>query len=119
MAASAMAGGAGVERMDAWVRFRSLSRQRIQEGNLVAGEAVWRVVEADAAGPRFAIGCARSGEVRVECRLDMETWMVTCKVAAKKGAVVTFDLTERERSLEEAVRLMLDSLAWEEGNGSS
>lgn len=120
-AASASVVGPAPERLAVWNRFRSLSQQRIQEGNVVAGERLWTLVDAAAGVPGFTIVHAGCSEDSVVCSLDLASWTLTCTPGPTAGcAALTFALTGRsrirlrhegrERTLDEAVTLILDAL---------
>ena len=134
MAASAVVAGPAPERMAAWSRFRSVAQQRIHEGNAVAGERMWALTHEDARIPCFTIGCTLSGDNYVECSLDVETWLLTCKPGPAGGnSALIFEILAgssaalrhagRDRSVEEAVTLILNELVrlagGEEENRSS
>jgi hypothetical protein len=120
--------------MAAWSRIRFLSQQRIQEGNAVAGECLWTLTEGDPEAKCFTIGHIRSGEDYIECSLDPETWILTCKPGpARESGALVFEIIAgssasvrhdgRDRSVDEAVTLILDELVrhgrWEDGGPSS
>jgi hypothetical protein len=133
MAASAVVAEPAPERMAAWSRIRSLSQKRIHEGNAVAGERLWTLT-GNPEVTCFTIGHVGPGEEYIECSLDLETWILTCRPGrAREGGVLLFESMAgssaslrhagSDRSVEEAVTLILDELVrhsgWEEGEPRS
>jgi hypothetical protein len=124
MAAKAV-GTLGNERSIWWDRFQSLAEVRVQEGNLLAGEQLWRIVKSPELAHALVIQSTRSSADSMECSLDGQTCVLTCRPgSAITSEIMSFQLpaslagqaprTESECTIEQALCLILDQLVWEE-----
>jgi len=95
---------------------------------------MWALTEEDAGIHCFTIGRTVSRDNYVECSLDVETWLLTCKPGPAGGnSALIFEILAgssaalryagSDRSIEEAVTLILNELVrlagGEEANRSS
>jgi len=82
---------------------------------------MWALTHEDARIPCFTIGRTLSGDNYVECSLDVETWLLTCKPGPAGGSsALIFEILAgssaalrhagSDRSIEEAVTLILNEL---------
>jgi hypothetical protein len=103
-----------------WVRFQSLADERVSECNALAGERLW--ISANSIGS-WAVYAAGNPADSVSCSADAEAGLLMCKPgAAVCGETVVFECSdgsvevvrcgEVKLTMQEAVSLMLDRLAW-------
>jgi len=106
-----------------WERFQRLAEQRVSECNALAGERLWISAAPANSAVSWAVYSASNPADSVSCSIDAEAGLLICKPgAAVCGEVVLFACSdgsadvvrcgEVEFSMEEAVSLMLDRLAW-------
>ena len=123
MAAKAVAVPLAAEHIRFWDRFQSLAEQRIREGNLVSGEQLWEIVTSPGVAPRFTIQSTRHAAESLECSLNLETGVLTCRpgTAIKadplnfhilRGIADTLRRNCENCTLEQAMDLILDELLW-------
>ena len=127
MAAKAVVRIPLIEHGEPWERFQCFAEQRVKEGNMVAGEALWEVVCVTGAGPRLTIRSTRNTDDALECSLDPESGILTCTPCLAGGAgpwrlQLRYGGTpsspgceESACSIYEAVDWILDELVWLEG----
>jgi hypothetical protein len=103
-----------------WERFQRLAEQRVCECNALAGERLWISATSTVS---WAVCAASNPADSVSCTADTEAGLLMCRPgAAVCGETVVFECSddsadalrcgEVELSMEEAVSLMLDRLAW-------
>lgn len=123
MAAKAFA--VPTERSIWWDRFQNLAEVRVQEGNLLAGEQIWQVVKSPELAQALVIQSTRHPADFVECSLDGQSCVLTCRPASATASdVLSFQLpqamaeqqprAESECTIEQALGLILDQLIWED-----
>ena len=124
----AMAAKAVVVRVEAsenrlWSLLRRLAEQRVSEGNIVAGERLWELVPSSSEELQFTIRSIRDQSDSIECLLDPETGVLTCKTGAViNGESLTFQLlggtcwkmqcAGKNCTIDEVIARMLDQLIW-------
>jgi hypothetical protein len=119
------------ERISWWDRFQNLAETRVQEGNLLAGERLWQIVKSPDVVQALIIQSTRYPSDFVECSLDGQSCVLTCRSGAAIGSgVLSFHMpdakagftlaSECECTIEQALGLILDQLVWvEEGDNVS
>lgn len=123
MAAKSVAIPMASDRTALWTQFQDLAKHLIDEGNTIAGERLWSLVTTSGPSPKFTIGCSKAKDDRVECSLNMETGVVTCKPGpASDRAPFRFEFMPdpggklwgwgKAWSLEEALAMILGELVW-------
>jgi hypothetical protein len=106
-----------------WQRFQRLAEQRVCECNALAGERLWISAAPIDSAVSWAVYSASNPADSVSCSVDEEAGFLMCKPGpAVCGETVVFECSngsvdvvrcgEVELSMEEAVSLMLDRLAW-------
>lgn len=126
MAAKAVLVPIAAARVGLWDRFQCLAEQRVSEGNLTAGERLWEVVRSSGPAPRLTIRSTRHRADFVECSLDLESGVLTCKAGSAINAdPLHFQLLEGTHDMlrrdvgdctaDQAIALILDELVWIEG----
>ncbi len=119
-----------MEHIEIWDRFRSLAAGRVHEGNMLAGERLWEIVNSPDREARLnlTIQSTKHPADLVACRLDPKANLLTCSPGpANHSGPLTFDLlgepVERlrrgawEGTLDQALNLILDQLLWTEEQG--
>jgi hypothetical protein len=108
-----------------WDRFQSLAEVRVQEGNLVAGERLWHIVKSPDVVQALIIQSTRHPADFVECSLDGQSRVLTCRQGSAIGSgVLSFQLPEAPLpaegrcTVEQALGLILDQLVWLEDGDS-
>jgi hypothetical protein len=109
--------------MERWRQFRALAQRHIDEGNLVAGERIWEIVQSGDPATWLTIRSTRWAADSVDCVFDVSTGSLTCAPGAAIAAppltfqVLPGGIVRRggvECTIDEAVNLILDELVWKE-----
>jgi hypothetical protein len=101
------------------------AERRVQEGNLLAGEPVWRIATHSGEPRRFTIQSTAALADFMECSLDLERGLLTCsrgeaigstplRFELPAGDIGTLRCGTAQYTLDEAVLAMLDELVWTE-----
>ena len=104
-----------------WKRFHQMTEQRVVEGNVLAGERLWEIPSTPCGPFSFTIRSTIDPSDFVECSLDAEASVVTCRPEPViKAGPLAFRLTgaagqplqhdTEECTVEQAIGLMLDRL---------
>jgi hypothetical protein len=125
MPGQAFALSAKTEDGTIWERFRFLAACRVQEGNLVAGERLWEIVDSSGGAPLFTIQSTTDANDSLECSLDPQTGVLNCRPGPSiKTSALRFELPGgtggqlrrdgADCTLDQAIALLLDQLVWVE-----
>jgi hypothetical protein len=122
MAAKALVLPPAARLVALWDEFQQLSEHGLREGNMVAGEQLWTIVRSPGE-LSFAIQSTRDPADFVECSLDCESRVLTCRPGpAVVAGALTFQLDEQrsgalcrngvDYTLSQVLSLILDELVW-------
>jgi hypothetical protein len=118
-------GACRVAHFEIWDRFQALAAGRIQEGNALAGERLWEIVNSPGIEAWLVIQSTRHPTDLVACSLDPKRNLLTCSPGpAIPSGPLAFHLLgepverlrrgEWEGTLDQALNLILDQLIWTE-----
>jgi hypothetical protein len=104
-------------------RFRTVAERHVKEGNLLAGERLWEVVQSPDGTTLLTIRSTRWAADSVECAFDATTGALTCAPGPAIAApTLVFQILPDapgmvrrggvECTIDEAVNLVLDELVW-------
>ena len=107
--------------LEFWTRFERLASLKLSECNAAAGERLWTMDREPSAGLRFVLRWTTVTTNSVECSLDPNTGLVTCRFGGAHNAELpqfrfvpgeeqSLQFAESELSAEEAVVAILENL---------
>lgn len=77
-----------------WKRFHRMTEQRVVEGNVLAGERLWEIGSTPCVPLSFTIRSTIDPSDFLECSLDAEAGVVTCRPGPSiKAGTLAFRLT--------------------------
>lgn len=83
MAAKAVAVSITPDLTALWQRFQMLVEHRVCEGNILAGERLWEILKSPGVGLGITIRSTRYASGSVECSLDPESGVLTCRAGVE------------------------------------
>lgn len=107
-----------------WERFQLLAEQHIEEGNMLAGERLWKIERRTDASEALVIRSTVDPCNHLECSLDLRSGTLTCVPGSLRfqvpgGAESVLRRDDAVYTLEQALCLILDELVrdWKEECG--
>jgi hypothetical protein len=106
-----------------WEQFRRLAVERVKEGNALAGERLWEVVDPGTGPGRLVIRSTACPSNLADCRIDLRTRVLLCRnESSSQRTALKFHFVPgsphplraggREFTINEALSEVLDRLVW-------
>jgi hypothetical protein len=113
----------GSDLTPSWEQFRKLAVERVNEGNALAGERLWEVVESGSQPGRLLIRSTACPSNLADCRIDPRTRVLLCRnESSSQRTALKFHFVQgtppvlrsggREFTINEALSEVLDRLVW-------
>jgi hypothetical protein len=104
-----------MQQTEMWRLFERITQARVREGNLVAGEPMWRVQGSIPGSHRLVIESIQDPADHLECSLTGGAHGIECRLSAAAGRRHRFPIAAAEHhEVDQAVSRMLDLLVWTE-----